>query len=1362
MFTHVFFTEDVSEGLSTKLIEAIKRCKIFKKNTPFADLFSVKLDSGARSVFQSIRHPEHGHVLLWRKNFLAFQHNEYEQYLNNAKKIFNHNFENNYKCSLVNLFAPAAAVGPKTLALKRKNKKSSRPEKITTVLDIPYNENVDVRISYRDEVFKPSDEQVLMFDSLIEAQGNMCVTGGAGAGKTLLAEKVLITLAAQSNQLVYLTPSRNLAREMLASMHSARVANVICLSLADLAGGINGKDTFQECLPHNTMADYEKICQLAALQCAPTQDGAAYKTLVSYSDVLTQYRTELSRSGKADFNVIGTGFPLGLLNATDSLIIDEFQQFSFPLLLEFDKLSCRKFLFGDNNQAVNITAQISLHYIQALAQQCVLPTTFRVPSFVARFANAVLHNKNKRFSQKSTPLLITTEQKAGNIYWCEQKTLMSNKITVSINTAVVCLDADDFSWAKNIFSESNLYNPNDILGLEFDNIIVILSRKHLKIFLNTDKSSKADAVLLHSEQMSLYASLYVVLTRTKQNLLLLTNHERDTNNFISQYDVKPTKLTAPPQVQEHFGSKHVTIQTIVQYINNEIQNGNLKRAEQLYRQHWAHPGAVFVTFCVAHGIDISSFVSPKAYTSAIIDRAKVLLMGRYFTPQEAQFFTQHQSVLIACCNDHHISSQLLKMFKDTFCFSGLMNMVKNPQLLEGTQVNAFKSLVWCIENVPPTDTTSLDNVFLSLIEIVKHSQNIEMIQKQACYALIVCLARTNSSEARSSALNRVLLCFVEIIACTQYQEQTRNLACQMLTRCLIEISPSETIHSSLKNVLPCLMELIVCAQYHEQTRSQACQTLGWCLNRINPSEVKSLQKLFPSLIAMIASSQYTQETQGHACTALNCCLQQINSPPELASVKGLPATVVAIIACAQYTATTRGQACMALGHYLDKMGGSSDITSIETVLPSLINIIMCAQNTVSFQSQACFALGNALKRKEACVDAISFKDLLPHIAKIIVCDKNTEEDRGNACSALISCLGRRKEAPDARLLESLIPSLLKILACEQHSELNRTLACIVLSSSLSLITLEDKTSLMPVFSILIKIIECSQYTEDFRSCACLMLRITIKSLKPMNSKTVNPVLSSLIQMIRCDTITHPTQNYACTTLTTCLQEAELKDKKLLIPVLPKLIQMIRCDNFTEQSQQDCCVLLIMCLKKTELNETQLLNGVIPNLINIINNIKFTQTHRISACEALVWCVLKSKDPIHTAPVESMLPGLAEMINHSDYNEETKITACNVICSCRMKLNSMDPALFNSLFHGLIEMINYSDYSERAIAYGCKAFIPCLPHVSPSDAKSLHNLSASLVEFINNTDFEELTRAIAQKLLTQIEVWFSKGACAGAP
>ena len=116
---------------------------------------------------------------------------------------------------------------------------------------------------------------------------------------------------------------------------------------------------------------------------------------------------------------------------------------------------------------------------------------------------------------------------------------------------MVCLHSDDLSLAKTTFGESNVYRPDEILGLEFDNIIVILNTACLKEFISGEIVSKTEAVLAHSEALSLYSALYVVLTRTKQNLLLVIAHNTYAPGFFTEYHIQPTKLMQCSHVEEH-------------------------------------------------------------------------------------------------------------------------------------------------------------------------------------------------------------------------------------------------------------------------------------------------------------------------------------------------------------------------------------------------------------------------------------------------------------------------------------------------------------------------------------------------------------------------------------------------------------------------------------------------------------------------------------------------------------------------------------------------------------------------------------------------------------------------------------------
>jgi hypothetical protein len=1007
MFTHILLPENFSEKLASKLIEAVERCKIFKKNTPFADLFAIKLNGGARSVFQSVRHPEHGHVLLWLKNFLAFQHGEYVQYLDSIKPAHDTDFSGYCDHLIFPNLEPAAAAAPAphrpASKQKKKNKKGQQAKKTVAMPAAHDDETVEVRVAYRNEILQPSDAQVAIFDTLIQAQENICITGGAGAGKTLLAEKALIALAPQSNQLVYLAPTHNLAREMLASMHSARIANVSCLSLSDIAGALDGKNTFHEIFPDESIDVYEKICQLAALKEAGTNTGAVHDSLKEKTDVLDRYKIELNRRSRADFNISGTGFPFGLLRAADSLIIDEFQQFSFPLLSAFNKLTCRKLLFGDYNQAVNITAQISLHYMQSLGQQCVLPTTFRVPSFVAKFANALLRNKSKKFSQKTAPLLITTDQKAGNIYWCEQKTLTGNKIAVSINTAVVYLDADDFSWASSTFNASNLYSAKDILGLEFDNIIVILSPRNLKTFLRADSTSKAESLLSHSAELSLYSALYVVLTRAKQNLLLITNHRTDAKNFFEQHDIQPTPLTTSSQVKDHFDSKDVTIKTIVQYINNEVKNGNLKRGEQLFRQHWARPGADFVTFCVAHSINISPLVSPEVYSNAIMGRAKMLLMGRHFTAQETRFFAEHQSTLVACSEQRGIHVQLLKMFTDTFCFSGLVKLINASHLSERTRFNACRSMYTRFTQIPFSNTKLFNQGIRGMIEIINHSENALIFRWRGCTMLSTALD-TPDLWLTIPLLNSVFLSLIELITNPEYDEEYRGHTLQTLISCIIRTILSEAM----------------------------------------------LGKILQNLNTMMMSNQYTKKIQYDIGLALHFALKHVSTLRDTRSFDGIILSLMKIITTADHHEIIRTQAILILHGSLE-LASRRDKTPFRLFLTDLIKIILCNDYTEMFRTYACQTL-TLIDEKITLLSLEQFDLLLTGLLNMIN-DNSRPEAQLLACKELVELT--QSKSVNKTLLNRLCLGLMDIINNCNHPEEMKRDACNGITICLKDVTLSD-------------------------------------------------------------------------------------------------------------------------------------------------------------------------------------------------------------------------------------------------------------------------------------------------------------------
>lgn len=623
-------TEDAKQYL-IKCIEAIARKQLFKKNNIYCDLYAIKINREKRIVLAKTKNPdtsEGGEVLVLLKTFQAGEHDTYQRFLNSRLPPIDLN--NHKKISLDNT-----------------------PHKTAS------SDNIEIEqeyVQYRGQIIKFSPKQANIIGHL---KPNSIVYGNAGSGKTLLAEKFITHIAnsdtPDDHNIIYLSTNVSLSAQMRRATQQNRIL-AACIDLQSLTVK-NQKQQFedwyqtsQHCLTDTPNA-YINICLLASLLALEQKTGEVYSRLEQqYNKILTEYKAYLQVNYKQDLN-LGIGFPLGLLQNASLIIIDEFQQFSPSLLATVAKLGKPIVLFGDPNQAVAVANQIGAQKVGSLfpgITSYYLDTSYRVPQSIATFANTILEIKTKRFSQKRFDALAGSESKSGNLFWCtldEFKTFndqlrKENKI-ISIDSALVCLANKDKSEYEHRNNENQLYSAQEILGLEFCNIVVILPEKVNSQFpeAKTDRATALSTAKSVS-QLNFWSALYVAITRAQNNLFLVFQHEKQKDEFFSKVAVS-TMSCIKSNLAEHL-CQTTSLKTKRRYISQEIEQGNMARAKALFNQYF---NGDFYLYCLINEIEIYNAPEEQAWRTAKTHYLRRLLQQKELSPYEQQWLRENSELI---------------------------------------------------------------------------------------------------------------------------------------------------------------------------------------------------------------------------------------------------------------------------------------------------------------------------------------------------------------------------------------------------------------------------------------------------------------------------------------------------------------------------------------------------------------------------------------------------------------------------------------------------------------------------------------------------------------------------------------------
>jgi hypothetical protein len=833
----------LSHDSINKIKELICRNHLLKKHNPYTNVFVIGSHRNSlRFVFQTYPHPEYGNVLILTRTFFVSDHESYERCLATCTPI-NYLDENQYQ--LYEISNNQQAHEPQPEPQEQQHKQN-------------LNNNDKEYVFYRDQIIQLTDQQEATTTKLCQDNNkNAIILGGAGAGKTLLAEKYLITVAKQQpeKQLLYIAPSVLLAAQMRSVMHAAKINNVACLGLTEIATAdsqfnnykifrnvdLSKKISFKQ--EEELYDEYISICQRAALQATNTHDGKIFETVKKYTTLLNSYTEYLTSLHKTDLN-LGLGFPYGLVRNSDIIVFDEYQQIAAPLLVKIKESSRQLLLFGDPNQTIETTNLIVLHNIQTIMKiekVYLLESTHRVSLTVQALADKLLELKNQKFPVKNMTTPRKSQQSTMGKSFIIDKKKVKQSFFLPITTAVLCLTEIDYQHARNFFNAANIYRIKEILGFEFETVIVYVP-KNLLSYL--DQQQTKSSITECAEIITVFNQLYVAFTRTKTNILLLCDNSA---NFCKEINVASLEMITelPATINSYFSQQPLRHEAIA-IIRHEAEAGYLTKAEKLYREFISNNDN-FLIFCSAHNINCCFHGNEAVYKKAEQEYIKTLLFSRYLPSRDFNLVINHL---------------IIQLTTDT--------------IDEERTAYTCHLLGTYIENAKNTAILPQE-LYPALCHIIKHTSNTRT-KKNAMYTLEIALHKNSTRPTNHNCIVQVYPTLCDLLRNTE-DLSTKMLVVSTLLACLsyTRIPPIE--YDCIASIYPSLCDLLLNTS-NKKNQVNVAVALARCVDNstARPENYNCIEKIYPTLCQLLAEAK-TVKIQTSLTHALHIFLTKTTARP---------------------------------------------------------------------------------------------------------------------------------------------------------------------------------------------------------------------------------------------------------------------------------------------------------------------------------------------------------------------------------------------------------------------------------------------------------------------------------------------------
>lgn len=450
---------------------------------------------------------------------------------------------------------------------------------------------------YFNSAIKLTDEQ----NSAVEANLPCAVLGPAGSGKTVSAIMMLEKLLAEHNPqtapIVYVGP-KALVRRLRRQWNESTLENkdqVKFLSIEELLtqhmpqeGGytLTGDDDFltwfesqqtafkakikgQKLTPPDAKTIHREFLIIASLE-TPDEYVSTEKSLIDgtiKAVILELYYNYLGElQAKQQINSLYTK-SLQPINPgfCSALVIDEIQQWSLPMLSWLGKSHVPIAALGDPHQC---TIDPRLDNIRRLRnfikgiQFHELNSTLRNPPAVAAAANILLKVKQQMvgtiLKSKVTDFKSLRTEANGTCVWRDHtKGKVEDNLSPIANdpdTAFVVFSKADKNYVKDTYGTELVFFPEDIVGLEFENIVIFKPEHCLGGIENTywdihdtkkTRTKDKDDIYRHQEQILNINKLFVAITRALTNVYFITEPLEDKS--IRQFRAACESFSGPEQ-----------------------------------------------------------------------------------------------------------------------------------------------------------------------------------------------------------------------------------------------------------------------------------------------------------------------------------------------------------------------------------------------------------------------------------------------------------------------------------------------------------------------------------------------------------------------------------------------------------------------------------------------------------------------------------------------------------------------------------------------------------------------------------------------------------------------------------------------
>ena len=1286
-FRYIFFPNDLlPPNLKEHIAGQVQRNRLLKKQNQLADIYVIgKSRQNSRIVLQTYPHSEYGTVLVYVANFSLDHHDAYEKFLQKCKRLET---------------LDKAMYTPVSLD-EQANYSELEQEQPLSDVDV-----VEKYVHYRTQLFMLKEEQDEVATDLI---GNLTennkdritmITGGAGAGKTLLSEKYLIAHGRQcpNKQLVYLCPSILLAQQMRKAMRIAEIHNVICIALSEIASQENNENNFKAfCssangvnkLEKDIICDYRKICQFAALSSNQSfQIGSVWGKLFELQTIYNNYRNYLETYEKVDLN-LGIGFPLELLEESHVLVIDEYQQIPARLLTMFVNFSHLEILcLGDPHQTVNPAAIIVQHLMSSIMRSSsdyYLTGTHRVSLRVHNFANAVLQLKNKKFLQKASRApASSTQTQAGNIYVVDKKHLPKKYDKLPITSAVVCITAEDRDKAVGIFGEAVVYSVPEILGLEFEDVIVFLPDQLVPMLQQHTIETKNTAAMNHADEISWLNMLYVAATRAKTSLSLICKNPVNFRGIFQ--DVTFSEFETFDRCSLNVCSR----QDAIEYIRAEAETGYVVKAQQLYRQYIANNDG-FLTFCAAFYIQLPN---SKSYSQAISEQAKVLRFSRYLPERDLRVIVSRpiENTTNLAPVKYRIE-KAPKPIRDKFIddiVRWLLSGIQDKATIEESKKSEICKLLhfcFCSCSIDEKLLTPACSVLCTLLYEAKDTTT----KGDAAQALTYCLQYTEARPIdHDNCIQKVYLALCGLIN-NGGNEAIKGYAAQTLAYCLQYTKAPPADHDNcIQAVYPVLCELITNAR-NEAIKGYAARALGHCAQYTSAQPVNHdncIQAVYPALCELINNANACDEDiQSCAVRALANLLECMPVRPADNDncIQAVYLTLCKLIEKAK-DKDTKGYAAKALMLCLTltEVRPAENDNCIQAVYPALCTLVKEARDE-SIKCYAMQALVTCLKYTDAlpadngnCIQAV-----YPVLCRLISNVSNNESIKGYAALALghcLQCINARPVNHD-NCIQKVYPVLCSLINNATYDTVkayavHALVSCFACTEVRPADNGNCIRAVYPALCTLVK--EARDESIKYYAVQALVLCLNLTEAQPVDNgnciRAVYPVLCELINNVRND---EDTKAYAAQALVVCLRRTQARpadNDNCIQEVYPALCRLV--SNAIDDASKYCAVqALTVCLKYTEarpVGPDNCIKKLYPALCMLVITASDEEIQG-HAAQALAYCLQRT--PARPADndncIKKVYPALCKLIMKTTTDTVTKGYAALALVAC-LKCTRMRP------------------------------------------------------------------------------------------